>query len=550
MPNLNADRIGSVIREHLPEFAVPGALSVRPGYLLADGWITDTPAIVVTAARDASLPALRDALPTEVDGLPVDVRVASAAKERMLTEPAAFARTAGPAPDRGAVPEFADEYELTGPVGSEASGGSAASGAPGQPAPPAASRARASIVPRVDFAAATKPQLPYAPPPGATLAPVSGTMRVTLSASPDSGWPTLGAFLSGVRETLTVGLYDFTSRHILQTVETVLAGRTVRLVLDHPAKNPTADQTDEQTVAALTTAFGDHLTQAWALSRMDPLAAAWIFPSAYHIKVAVRDSSAVWLSSGNWNNSNQPDIDPVTTPADAEAARSGDRDWHVVIENEQLARTFEAFLLNDLAVAAQHQVTTPAAGPVPALLAPLATTPPYQRFFAADTAERQLTVTPLLTPDAGSYVPHILDLIRSATTSLLMQFQYIELPKTVADAPAEFLALIHAVIERQQAGVDVRIIMSQFETAGYLEKLQAEGLDVVNRVKLQNNVHNKGIVVDGRAALVSSQNWSPAGTLTNRDAGVILENAEIAAYFTQLFEHDWAVLASRSVAPD
>ncbi|WP_085368898.1 phospholipase D-like domain-containing protein [Leifsonia sp. NCR5] len=528
MPNLNAERIGSVIREHLPEFAVPGALSVRPGYLLADGWITDTPAIVVTIARDASLPTVRDALPAEVDGLPVDARVASAAKERMLTEPAAFARTAGPAPDRGAVPEFADEYELTG-----------AAAAPG-----------ASIVPGVDFAAAAKPQLPYAPPPGGALAPVSGTMRVTLSASPDSGWPTLGAFLSGVRETLTVGLYDFTSRHILQTVETVLAGRTVRLVLDHPAKNPTADQTDEQTVAALTTAFGDHLTQAWALSRMDPLAAAWIFPSAYHIKLAVRDSSAVWLSSGNWNNSNQPDIDPVTTPADASAARSGDRDWHVVIENEQLARTFEAFLLNDLAVAAQHQATTPAAGPVPALLAPLATTPPYQRFFAADTAERQLTVTPLLTPDAGSYAPHILDLIRSATTSLLMQFQYIELPKTVADAPAEFLALIHAVIDRQQAGVDVRIIMSQFETAGYLEKLQAEGLDVVNRVKLQNNVHNKGIVVDGRAALVSSQNWSPAGTLTNRDAGVILENAEIAAYFTQLFEHDWAVLASRSVAPD
>lgn len=542
MPNLNAERIGSVIREHLHEFAVPGALSVRPGYLLADGWITDTPAIVVTAARDASLPALRDALPAEVDAVPVDVRVASAAKERMLTEPAAFARTAGPAPDRGAVPEFADEYELPG---------AAASGASAAPAAPAP-RTRASIVPRVDFAAtaAVKPHIPYAPPPGTTLAPVSGTMRVTLSASPDSGWPTLGAFLSGVRESLTVGLYDFTSRHILQTVETVLAGRTVRLVLDHPAKNPTADQTDEQTVAALRTAFGDHLTQAWALSRMDPLAAAWIFPSAYHIKVAVRDSSAVWLSSGNWNNSNQPDIDPVTTPADADAARAGDRDWHVVIENEQLARTFEAFLLNDLAVATQHQATTPVPVPVPALLAPLATTPPYLRFFAADTAERQLTATPLLTPDAGSYAPHILDLIRSATTSLLMQFQYIELPKTVADTPADFLALIHAVIDRQQAGVDVRIIMSQFETAGYLEKLQAEGLDVVNRVKLQNNVHNKGIVVDGRAALVSSQNWSPAGTLTNRDAGVILENAEIAAYFAQLFEHDWAVLASRSVAPD
>ncbi|GAB3574222.1 hypothetical protein GCM10027406_03970 [Leifsonia lichenia] len=527
MPEFPRDRIASVIRGHVSAFRVPGALSVRPGYLLADGWITDRPAIVVTAARDAPIAEVRAALPGEVDGFPVDVRVASPAKQELLSEPGAYARTAGPAPDRGAVPEFADELDLTG-----------ASGAPG------------AVVQRVAFSAAAKPRLAYTPPPGTTLAPVSGTMTVTLSASPDSGWPTLGAFLSGVRETLTVGLYDFTSRHILQTVESRLAGKTVRLVLDHPARNPTADQTDEQTVAALTAAFGEQLSHAWALDRMDPLAAAWIFPSAYHIKVAVRDSSVVWLSSGNWNNSNQPDIDPVNTPGDAAAARAGDRDWHVIIENEQLARTFEAFLLNDLAAAAAHQAATPDPVPAPAMLAPLATTPPYRQFFAADTHRRQLTVTPLLTPDAGSYAPHILDLIRSATTTLLMQFQYIELPKTVTAAAADFIALVHAVVERQNAGVDVRIIMSQYETAGYLEKLQAEGLDVVNRVKLQNNVHNKGIVVDGRAALVSSQNWSPAGTLTNRDAGVILENAEIAAYFTRLFEHDWSVLAARTVAPD
>ena len=33
----------------------------------------------------------------------------------------------------------------------------------------------------------------------------------------------------------------------------------------------------------------------------------WIFRTAYHIKVAVRDHSTFWLSSGNWNNSNQPE---------------------------------------------------------------------------------------------------------------------------------------------------------------------------------------------------------------------------------------------------
>jgi hypothetical protein len=39
--------------------------------------------------------------------------------------------------------------------------------------------------------------------------------------------------------------------------------------------------------------------------------------------------------------------------------------------------------------------------------------------------------------------------------------------------------------------------MSEYETSGYLEQLQSAGLDVVNSVRIQNNVHNKGIVVDG-----------------------------------------------------
>jgi phosphatidylserine/phosphatidylglycerophosphate/cardiolipin synthase-like enzyme len=99
-------------------------------------------------------------------------------------------------------------------------------------------------------------------------------------------------------------------------------------------------------------------------------------------------------------------------------------------------------------------------------------------------------------------------LIASAQHTPFMQFQYIELPKTPGDASAALVDLVAAVVARQQAGVDVKIIMSQHETAGYLELLQAAGLDVVNRVKLQNNVHNKGIVVDGRTVLASSQNWS------------------------------------------
>ena len=63
-------------------------------------------------------------------------------------------------------------------------------------------------------------------------------------------------------------------------------------------------------------------------------------------------------------------------------------------------------------------------------------------------------------------------------------------------------------------------------------------------LRRQPKVHNKGIVVDSHVVMVSSQNWSADGTLRNRDAGLIIFNPEAAAYFEEIFLHDWDNLAS------
>ncbi|GAB3801898.1 hypothetical protein GCM10028798_18300 [Humibacter antri] len=527
--------IQRIIEKNLGRFRVPGVLSVRPGFRMRDRWITDERAIVVTVA--AGTDAGASGVPDALDGVAVDVRTASSAKAAQLAElgdPGAHAaarESTAIAPDLGGVPVFPGERVLTGDAGP--AGGHAMD----------ATSVEAAAKP-------AKEHLAYTAPPGVPLAPVSGEIELELSASPDSGWPVLSAFLAGTQNTLTVGLYDFTSAHVLARFETAATGKRVVFVLDHPPRNPTADQTDDQTVADLKKSLGAFFEQAWALERADPHASAWIFPSAYHIKVAVRDSSTVWLSSGNWNDSNQPDIDPVHDPADAAQARTRDRDWHVVIHDAGLARTFEAYLKHDYAVAVQHQEPTATAAE-PALIAqPLAETPPFEHFTAAETITDQVTITPVLTPDPGVYADAVRALIESASTSLHLQFQYIEAPSRPSDASAPFSALIEAVIARQNAGVDVRIIMSEYETAGYLEQLQQLGLDVVSNVKLQNNVHNKGIVVDGSRTLVSSQNWSTAGTLENRDAGVIIDSARVASYYDGIFAHDWEHLATQHARED
>ncbi len=519
--------VSAVINQNMTAFTQPGVLSVRPGYKVRNDWLTSTPSIVVTVRHKTARPAEGELLPAEVGGVPVDVRQASPAKALELEDPQKYAAELRLAPDLGSVPHFPDEVTPAGV----------------HPATAASAHAQ--------LAAVAKPELSYSGPAGVTLDPVEAQATITLSASPDAGWPVLKGFLAGTAQTLTVGLYDFTSAHVLAAVTDSLTGKQLDLVLDHPAKNPTADQTDADTVSDLRQSLGQGFTQAWALTHTDPDATAWIYPSAYHIKVAVRDRSAFWLSSGNWNNSNQPDIDPVNVPADAQQARHRDRDWHVVVEQAQLAGVFEDYIRNDQQVAAGHNTPPEAAGkPLTPPSLGSGGTPAFAQFFPPATVSGIIKIAPLLTPDPGVYAGAVKALIASATQTLYMQFQYIEPPKAGVTTAQPFIDLINAVIDRQKNGVEVKIIMSEFETAGYLEQLQAMGLDVVSNVKIQNNVHNKGIVVDGATVLVSSQNWSADGTLWNRDAGVIVYHQDAAQYFQQVFLHDWEHLAAAKAASD
>ena len=212
--------VNAVIEKNMAAFDKPGVLSVRPGFKVTKDWLTNTKSIVVTVRHKVAHPPQGEMLPAEVDGVPVDVRQASPEKALELEDPQKYAAGLRLAPDLGSVPHFPDERTLAGTY------------------PAAAASAHAQL------AAIAKPELTYGGPPGVTLDPVEAQATITLSASPDRGWPTLRAFLAGTAETLTVGLYDFTSAHVAQAVTDSLAGKKLSLVLDHPAKNPTADQTD------------------------------------------------------------------------------------------------------------------------------------------------------------------------------------------------------------------------------------------------------------------------------------------------------------------
>jgi hypothetical protein len=515
---------GKVIEQNLDAFKKPGVLAVRPGYRSEAGWPVGDPVIVALVGAKKG-DAASYGLPARVGGIPVEVREASPLERLKATRPDTHAALMERARVEQRGPDFPFEHAVT-------------------PPPQAVAAARKPAKQQIDYS-----------PADVSLDPITDTFTIICNASPDAGWPTLKDFFGRIEKTLAVGIYDFTSAHVLAGLESALegGGKELSLVLDHPTRNPTAEQTDEETESDLSEKLGKALAFAWAPVRSSPEVKKWMFPTAYHIKVAVRDTAEVWLSSGNWNNSNQPENAPIADPDPAQAAetfKNSDRDWHLVITHPKLAELYEAYLLNDRKTAGPAQGGALAAVELEAFAEqaadlaepnPAAAPRAPRKFFAPITVTEQMTLQPLLTPDKtaddkGMYAQKMLELISSAQQSLYIQLQYIHPSDKEGDEA--FAELLSAVTARSQAGVDIRIILSQWQNSQWMERLQAAGIDT-SLVRIQNGVHNKGFVVDHRRVVVSSQNWSAEGVLRNRDAGLIIDNATIAQYFEGIFLHDW-----------
>ena len=533
---INGAAIDRVIRRHLKLFRKPGVLTLRPGYKMTGGWITDKPAIVATV--DKKLKGLKPSqrLPADVEDVPVDVREATGLQRLRHADPDAYALAVAHARNEFKEPEWPLER----------------SAKTGRLLPKVVSKPLTS-----KGTTAAKPSLKYSAPKGVSLTAVTRKMTLTVCASPDDGYPVLTQFLAQTKTHLSVSMYDFTSGDLLAAVKSAIKGsKPFEMVLDHPPLDDTANQTDAVTARQLMQSDPAAKVQ-WALTRSDPLAAAWIYPTAYHIKVVVRDSGAMWLSSGNFNVSNEPNF-AANNPKKG-ALSTSDRDWHVIVDDKGLAKLYEAYIKNDFAVAAAHQAPGNAAvhAKIRAALTKLRQAQSVSTLIKNPPAAPsgfnvphrvfknvKVTLQPLLTPDPGKhttlYVDKVLALIQSAKTSVYMQTQYVHPSPQPLDK--DFQLLVQALATAFKKGLDVRLITSQYEnTAQWLETLKPFDLDKVLRI--QNRVHNKGIIVDSSVVLVSSENWSADGCLRNRDAGLIIHNPDIAQYFQAIFMADWTTRA-------
>jgi hypothetical protein len=527
-------KIARVIEDNRDELYRPGVIEVRPGYRFEDGVITDEPAIVVVVDRKLEQSSLEpaDRLRPSIEGIRVDVAPATPLEqlrhraretERAQGTDFGLLSRSVETEERFALPfagSFREEREALSTEVTEALG-----------------------------------DINYEPPPDVHLDEVTDAMSITCHVSPDAGWPTLKRELfDQVSDRLTIAMYDFTAPHILRGLRSAMGHATgdLKLILGPGASlgsGTKADDLPEATIVErLSKSLKGRFRQVWAVVH----GAKRIFANSYHIKVAVRDGQTFWLSSGNWQSSNQPDLDPLGSDANYPGIlKDYNREWHVIVNHTGLARMFEKFIEWDI----QHGSCTeeaPEAGEL------------EQEFFVPEsveaeeagfvpryfpparfqfTSQKPLRVQPLLTPD--NYARQILPLIRSAQKKLYFQNQSLSI---LENNDEMFDALVDALRDKcRDKNIDVRIILrGEYNARKMLEAMKARGFDT-SRIRWQDGCHTKGIVVDSRIAVVSSHNWTNSGTLYNRDAGLIFYDSRIARYYEEIFLYDWENLARQKV---
>lgn len=398
------------------------------------------------------------------------------------------------------------------------------------------------------------------------LDPITDDMKMVLHVSPEAGWRVLSKFFAGDDyNQIVIGMYNFTAPHIIQAVRDAIkpASREMVMTIDRKSddiggRTKADDWPEEKLLKALARDADTRFT--WAPAAVS--GPGRLFATSYHIKVAVLGSSKrnkrFWLSSGNWASSNQAPLDDEDHPLDGltwPEVKDYDRDWHAVVENEKLATVFRNHLEQDYEDCEKVAGEEAVAPMPPDLVVPddyfleAPRTIRKYKAFAPKVISRSITVQPVLTPD--NYPEVVARLIEGARQSVLFINQSFDIKENEDDIPQHYRGLLDALLERQNKGLDVRIIFrSGFGKERDIFRRAVEfGFDK-NRIRFYGTCHTKGIVVDGKRVLLGSQNWTGAGTKPNRDASLLIDDEEAAQYFADIFEFDWENVATDRVSPD
>lgn len=384
---------------------------------------------------------------------------------------------------------------------------------------------------------------------------VDEEMTVRAHVGPEYSWDELKAFLSDGRGEFVSAIYEFHAPHIKDAIEArLVAGASLTLVCDNVTYSPVKEPVEEFDRIEVFHDWNNRFRQRFRRI-VAPEGRMGLISDAYHIKVTVKQNDSFWLSSGNWKaGSSQPLISDAQRDNAARVDLPGNREWHVVIDNATLAGRFRSHILQDfqrsrdLGGSEQPRQREASDTFVDVALDQqmVEERPPASRLLKPKTFSGRVRAKPLLTPDqeGAVYSEAVLELIGSATDSLLFQIPYISMPSNPVADRGFIDQLIQALTDKLLTLRDARVILrsggSKFSAPTHAAWFfKSKGVDIETRVKQIENHHTKGMIVDGKRVLIGSHNWSKPGVTLNRDASLIFENTPITSYFAEAFEIDW-----------
>jgi len=285
-----------------------------------------------------------------------------------------------------------------------------------------------------------------------------------------------------------------------------------------------------------------------------------------HAKYCIIDNETIIVESENWKTTGIP-----------VRSTGGNRGWGVEITNKDFAEYFLNVFSDDWKIVSKDVIEFCAlgfpkyCGPDPSFSVDDAEIEypddTYKVYFSNKTILGSFYVSPVLAPDTSLLEnKSILGMVKSANRSVYVQQIYVhkhwarssDYWDTFTINEADKNLYLEEVIKAARRGVEVKILLgvpygtddsrNNYETAKYVNAVaEREDLNMVAKIVDKSvstgtgfeKIHNKGVIVDGKIVLVSSINWGENSPKNNREVGIIIENEDVASFFTTVFNFDW-----------
>ena len=361
-------------------------------------------------------------------------------------------------------------------------------------------------------------------------------------SSPDSTYAVTKKFFDDATKSILIGIYDFTATYVSELLlQAMRRGVKVSLMLDLDNRNGETD---------LYQNLVDHGCDGVPSPSCATQNDAAYFASS-HEKVIVIDDEWVLVQSGNYSDNSIPLNEK--DGGDPDHFNPGNRDMGVAVRSKDLATFFTTVLRSDMklelsgAPAAEALSESMLGQAVEAVFEAAPPEPPRDLFPSKPfNPKKAVTVQPILSPD--NYMLEIPKWLRTAKKSVYIEQQYI---RGDQDKIGECMK---AIVDARDSSpdLDIRIILAKPFPGKRFDK-EAQKIKDLNKlygVKVGPQVrilspkhfvhcHNKLIIVDDQAVLISSQNWSDAALVKNREAGLLLDYPDMAKHYSKIFESDW-----------